>query len=420
MSEDYNEEEMLSLENDFEVSVQTLDDLDRRTLRVASNNAVDRLTMESIYKDYPETVNDNYPLASYTKDPSDQNLAVSLESFDLAKKFAIAAAGAVLGGLLYMLIKMFRTDGAAHRAENVDANVADIQKKDKTISTMIVDARKANLNPADKKQVKAIEDNNYREYATDLKLIKASSQGKIFLDAIAPGGDVFQTLTKWSRSIHNHYSNFSGRVNTLTELIGKMYDLDAKDLDKFLKDIDKAILSPDDPFFDEMGRLHDTFQSFLRGSGGEYNAFLTSSVFQTHEFYDLALMDDGWYKRVQSISPNGEKQLEKNLDRLEKDAQMLIDGKRAAALNAKKANRKHRMDEDGNVEMNAITSNLTVERAVKDAELAIRSEIQHLRVYRQTLGRALKFYQMLSIKTLEMNNERARLLRDILNRNPID
>lgn len=117
MSEVYNDEEMLSLENDFEVGVQTLDDLDRRISRVASFNAVDRMTMEAIQAAYPETVDDNFPLASFTKDPSDQNLLASMESFAMAKKIAIAAVGALLGSVLFMLVKLFRTDGAEARAQ---------------------------------------------------------------------------------------------------------------------------------------------------------------------------------------------------------------------------------------------------------------------------------------------------------------
>jgi len=57
-----------------------------------------------------------------------------------------------------------------------------------------------------------------------------------------------------------------------------------------------------------------------------------------------------------------------------------------------------------------------VERAVKNAELAIRMEVQYLRVYRISLGRVLYFYQMTSLKTLEMNNLRTKLLREMLNR----
>lgn len=416
MSEVYNDEEMLSLENDFEVGVQTLDDLDRRISRVASFNAVDRMTMEAIQAAYPETVDDNFPLASFTKDPSDQNLLASMESFAMAKKIAIAAVGALLGSVLFMLVKLFRTDGAEARAQKVDKQVSDIREKDKTIEKMIKEAQEANLDAKDKILLKAIESNNYLDYAQDLNLSKASSQGKIYLDAVSQNGDIFRLLEKWSRSIHNHYTSFGARVNTLTDMIGTMYDLDAKNVDKFIKDLDAATLDKDDPFFEDMADINDTMQNFLRGANGEYSTFLASSVFNTREFYDLALTDDRWMDRVSKLSPSGEKQLEKNLDRIEKDAQALIEGKRDATLSAKIAKRRHRLDEDGNLELDAITSNLNVERAVKNAELAIRMEVQYLRVYRISLGRVLYFYQMTSLKTLEMNNLRTKLLREMLNR----
>jgi hypothetical protein len=416
MPDIYNEDEMLSLENDFEVQIQTLDDLDRRTRRVTSEGAIDRMTMESVHRDYPEAIDDNYPLASYTKEPSEQNLSASMESFGVAKSVAVAAAGALLGSIIYMLIKLFRTDGAEARAEKVDEQVKDIREKDKTIKTMVKEARSANLSTADKTLLQSIEENNYREYASDLKLTKTSSQGKIFLDAVSQNGDVFRTLEKWARSIHNHYTSFSARVNTLTEQIGKMYDLEARDVPKFLKDLEESILPPDDPFFEEMGELNDIFQGFMRSSGGEYSSFLAANVMGSFEFYDMASMDDRWPDRVDKISPNGDKQIEKNLDRLEKDAQALVDGKRDAALAAKKARRKTKVDEHGNVELDAIATNLDVERAVKNAELAIRSEVQHLRVYRTTLSRVLYFYQMLSLKSLEMNNHRIKHLREMLNR----
>lgn len=418
MSDTYSEEEMLSLENDFEVQMQNVDDLNRKSMRVARDSVVDRLTMESVHKDYPDVADENFPLASYTKDPSDQNLGASLESFDMAKKVAIAAAGGVLGGIIYMLIKLFRSDGAEARAQRVKDSANDIKESDEVISKMIKEARDAKLSAADQKLLKAIEANNYREYMPNLQLDKAPTQGKIFLDTVSDKGDVFRTLEKWSRSIHNHYTSFTARVAALTEHIGEMYDVEAKDTDRFIKKLEDVMLPPDDPFFEDINEMNEIILGFMRSAGGEYRGFLNTMVLNTREFYEMALDSDDWVDRVDKISPNGTKQLEKNLDRLEKEAQALVDGKREATLNAKKAKRKPKIDDNGNIHLDAITSNLNVERAVKEAELAIKSEVKHLQVYRKTLSRVLFFYGEASNKVLELNNERKKLLREMLNRVP--
>lgn len=416
MSEIYSEEDMLSLENDFEVQLQNMADLDGQQQRVLASREVDRLTMEGLHQKYPEVKDEEYPLGSFTKEPTDQNLAVSLESFGIAKAIATAAAGAILGSILFMFVKLFRTDNAEQRAKNVEEKAREKDKGDATISEMIKEAKGLQLSNDDQRLVRAIEDNNHLEYLTSPVKGKASSQGKIFMDGVSPGGDVFRLFSKWSRSIHNHYTSFSARVAELTKLIDKMYEVDAKNVDKFVEDVKKVMLDPDDEFFKEMGELHDTFQSFLQRTSGDFKAFLNENVFDTREFYDFALMDDQWSKNVEKISPNGGKGLEKNLDRLEADAQALVDGKKEAAYKAKRSKSQARVDENGNVEMDAVVSNIAVERAIKDAEFAIRSEVQHLRVYRINLNRVLYFYQMTALKALEANTERSRLLREIINR----
>lgn len=417
MSEDaYSEEDALSLENAFEIELQNLADLESRQHRVISQQAVDRLTMESLHQKYPEAVDENFPVSSFSKDPSDQNLPVSMESFTIAKAVATAAAGALLGSIIFMLIKLFRTDNAEQRALDLDKKIGEMKDDDKSITELKREAMGLKLSTDDTHLVSAIVANNHLEFLDPPIKAHASSQGKIFMEAVSPGGDVFQLLSKWSRSIHNHYSSFSARVNGLTEAIGKMYEVDPKDADKFVKNLEANILEPDDAFFKDMGELHDTFQSFLQRSQGEYKGFLNDNVFNTQEFYDMALSDDQWPRQVDKISPNGGKGLDKNLDRLEKDAQALVDGKREAAYKAKRAKNGVRIDAQGNMEMDAVVGNVTVERAVKNAELAIRSEVQFLRMYRTNLNRVLEFYRQLSLKALECNTERKRILREIINR----
>lgn len=172
-----------------------------------------------------------------------------------------------------MLIKLFRTDNAEQRASDVDKKTREMADTDKDIATLIKDAKSLNLSEADTRLLRSLTDNRYQEYLDPPISARASSQGKILMDAVVPGGDVFQLLSKWSRSIHNHYTSFSARVNELTEAIGKMYEVEAKDSAKFVQDLDACVLQPDDEFFKDMAQLHDTFQSFLQRSQGDYMSF---------------------------------------------------------------------------------------------------------------------------------------------------
>lgn len=85
----YSEEDALSLENAFEIELQNLADLESRQHWVIQHRNVDRLTMEALHQKYPEAINADYPVNSFSKDPSDQNLPVSLESFSIAKAVAV-------------------------------------------------------------------------------------------------------------------------------------------------------------------------------------------------------------------------------------------------------------------------------------------------------------------------------------------
>jgi hypothetical protein len=413
------EDDILSLENDFDRRLRTLEDLEATTERLLTQGKVDRLTMESLHRAHPEAIDAQFPIASYTQEPSEQNLPASLESFSFAKGLAVAAVGAVLGALIVALIKMFRSDDAEARAQRMDERAEDIKESDRTVQEMVKEAKKANLSSEDAKLLKAVEENDYQTY-TDLKLSRAPRHGTKFLDEVSPGGGVFELLVKWARSINNHYTSYAARVDALADLIGKMYDVEPKDTGDFIKKLNECILAPEDPFFADMGELHDTFKGILDRAQGDYRQFLEDQVLHTHEFYELVVGEVSWCDRMKKITPNGDKQVAKNLDRLEKAAEEMARGKRAEAMRNKRGRMATRVSEDGTFETDAVVTNIEIERAVKEAELAIRSETQFLRMYRHNQERVLKFYELASLRRLNLNTQRNKVMREIINRIPAE
>lgn len=360
---------------------------------VVSSQKVDRMTMESLHRIDPDSISSQYPLVTYTQEPSQQNYEVALESFDVAKAVAIAAAGGLLGAILMYIIKLFRSDNVDTRIDYLEKSKDTIDDHKKFLKGLVRDAEKLELTPEYQDVLKKVA-------SYDLTLImdkppKAPREVQEFVKAVSKGGDLHKVLDKWSKDIVQYTSEFRKRVRLLTECIETMHDATYGEIDKVIKKAGEVVVDGNHPFIKDMGAAWLLWQKL--NVDENYTEFVKSSVVDTDVFYDLILNERETFA-FDKLYSSSDKQIDKNLAELQKSAETLSGTKQDKMRAAAQRGAKTKTQTQGNhttitIDAGSGGMNPNLIRAVREAEDSVRNESSMLTHYRTLLGRVLYFYQ---------------------------
>jgi hypothetical protein len=404
-------------ELEYDNQMASLDAIASLEEGVVSSKKIDRVTMEALSRLAPDAISDQYPLATFTQEPSEQNYQVALEGFDIAKTLAITAAGGILGAILFYIIKLFRSDNVDTRIDYLEKAQAVIRKNRKELEKIIRDAEKMELSPESKALLKRIDQFDI-SLVLDKPPTRASREVKQFVEAVQRGGELHRLLSKWASDIVNYTSEYRKRVRILTECIEKMYEADKKDTPKLLKKIESVTVDDSHPFIKDVGKAWVLWQQL--DIDEQYPAFIRDRVVGTDVFYEL-VSDEKTLFAVKDLFSSASDQLRKNMDEIEKSAQLLSGTKREEMKQKAQRKAKSKMtatDEDGHMvfSVKPTTSVDTVESAVKSAEMSIRAESSSLSQYRTILNRVLNFYQHAAAARQRVDQQLQRKAMEIQNK----
>lgn len=405
-------EEQHAIEAEFDNQMSLLDSATSLEASVLDTGKIDRVTMESLSRLDPGAISPHYPLATYTQEPSQQNYDVALESFDVVKAVAIAAAGGLLGAILMYIIKLFRSDNVDTRIDYLEKARDSIKENEKAfIKTLRDTEKKYELTPEQKAVFDRIE-----KY--DLSLIvsnppKASREAEAFIKALGRSGDIYKILERWSHDIVQYTSEFRKRVRILTECIDQMYEVKGAEIQKLVKKVKDVEVDGNTPFIKDMGAAQLLWEKL--NVDENYVDFIKSSVVGTDAFYTLVadertLLD---YDKLYSAS---EKQLEKNLKEIEKYAETLSGSKREEAkVKAQRAAKTRTNGDTVTIDAGGGAINPMIIMAIRSAEDSVRNESTALSNYRKLLGQVLYFYQHAAGAREKLDNGFLRRLMEVQN-----
>lgn len=96
--------------------------------RILRTGKVDQFTMEAIAQLVPDAIDPNYPVSSYTKNPSNINLEQTLESVSWGKVLLAGAAIASVAAVLYMVFKHLKNKDVAKSIDD-SIKVGEVETK---------------------------------------------------------------------------------------------------------------------------------------------------------------------------------------------------------------------------------------------------------------------------------------------------
>lgn len=401
-------------ELEYDNQMASLDAIASLEEGVVSSKKIDRVTMEALSRLAPEAISDQYPLVTFTQEPSEQNYEVALESFDVAKTIAVAAMGGLLGAILFYIIKLFRSDNVDTRIDYLTKAQDVIRNNRKQLQGMLRDADKMVLGAEAKATLKQIE-------GFDLSVIldhppaKASREVQMFIDAVKERGELHKILSKWSSDIVNYTSEFRKRVRVLTECINKMYEVKGNDAVKVIKEAKEVTVDSSHPFIKDVGKAWVLWQQL--DVDEQYSDFIKQQVLGTDAFYDL-IADDRTLFAVKDTFSSASDQLKKNLDEIEKSAEVLSGTKREEMkLKAQRKSKTKTSMKDGHMSFSVspVGSNNDLELAIGNAERSIRGEASTLSQYRTILNKVLHFYQQAAAARQRFDQQFQRKAMEIQN-----
>lgn len=415
MSETMDEFEQHELE--YENVMSNLDAVGSLERSVLDSKKIDRMTMESLHRLVPETVDKNFPLVTFTTEPSEQNYGVALESFSVAKAVAIAAIGGILGAILMQVIKAFRSNKVDARAEYLDKKKADFKDSERDMKKILSRVKKLKLSTEDQIAVDAIEAMNVEFFMGKPKAANRAVES--FVKEVTQGGKVYRILDRWSSDIANYTSEFKKRVRLLTEVVEVMYTVKGNDINSLKAKADEIVLNEKDRFIGDMTDLELYFQAL--DFGESFKNFIDEQVEGTQPFYDLATRQDT-LTAYTNLYSNASVQIQKNLDEIEKKYAPVLQGsaRDKAQKKAQAAARSSITSSDGEVRVSydgaAGAINPMLLRSVRDAEESLRGEAARLRMYIIYLERVMFFYQKAALLREKVENTAMKRLMDIDNR----
>lgn len=386
-------DEIGDVELEYDNQLASLDAITSLEESVLSSQKVDRITMESLSRIEAEAISPQYPLVTYTQEPSQQNYEVALESFDVAKAVVMAAAGGLLGAILFYIIKLFRSDNVDTRIDYLEKAKETIKENKRSLKKSLRESEKFMHTPEVKETLRRIENYDISLIVEDIP--RAPRDVVKFLEEVSPRGDIHRVLSKWSKDIIQYTSEFRKRVRLLTESIEVMYEVEYDEIAKLISKANSITVDGNHPFIKDIGAAWLLWQKLDIDEG--YPEFVKNSVVGTDAFYEI-VKDDRALTSYDSLYSASDKQLEKNLDELQKSAELLSGTKREEMKAKAQRSTKTRTSTKGNhatitIDAGASAINPMLVRAIRDAEDSIRNESSMLTNYRTLLGRVLYFYQ---------------------------
>lgn len=417
MSMEPIEDEFEAKELEYDNVLAGLNSIESLERSVLQSKTIDRMTMESLHRLSPESVDKNYPLSTFTTDASAQNYEVALESFSVAKAVAIAAIGGILGAILYQLINAFRSNKVDVRTEYLDKKKDSLKDGDRSLKKSLDRVKKMTLSTEDQLTVDAISAWNVEFFLG--KPTKSSKTAEDFISAVKRGGQVYRIMDRWSSDIVKHTSEFKKRVRLMTEIVEVMYEVRGSDINELQAKAKSITLDSSDKFMADMNELDIFFRSLGVDEG--FSSFINEQVDDTQEFREVVGNMDV-LMAYDKLYSNSSVQIEKNLKEIEDKYAPVLQGSASdkALKKAKAAARAKSSSDEVGVSQDAAVLGMInpfLMRAIEDAEKSLRLESVRLRSYIMNLERVLFFYQK-AVTSREKIEQQAMLkLTDIENRN---
>lgn len=416
MSETMDEYEQQ--EHEYESALANLEAVTSLEQTVLSSGKIDRMTMESLHRLAPETVDKNFPLATFTAEPSEQNYEVALESFSVAKAVAIAAIGGLLGAILMKLISAFRSNKVDSRTDYLDKKKSELKDGEHDLKKILARVKKLSLSTGDQLVVDAIEAWNVDFFLGETK--PAGREAAEFITAIAPGGTLYRIMDRWSSDIVKHTSEFRKRVRIMTEIVGEMHEVSRDDIMSLKKKAEDITLPDNDKFMKDMQEVEVFYRTVASGSESVLQ-FMKEEVFQTQEFREFIGNIDRLtdYDKLYS---NSTKQIQKNLKEIEDKYAPILQGTAVSQAKKKaKANVSHGISQrDGEVvisiDAGADALRDQMNRSIEAANSSLKREAMRLKDYIIFLERTLYFYQHACATREKVEREAMLKLTEIENR----
>jgi hypothetical protein len=385
-------EELQALDNEYATLSANLDYVHSLAKQTMESRKIDRFTMEAAMQAVPAIENEDIPLNSYSKDPTEQNLEASLESFSVAQFLTVLAIGAVLGAALLVLINLTKKDRLNERVDAVSKAGDKIKQTDRDIDTKTKSVSGKNDSAADKALAEAIRSGNLSSFAGDMP--KASAEAARLLQALDPKGVLGKEMLTWAVKVPDQYKGLSKRFKDLKKTIDQMYKAKGEDAVELARRLSTARLDSNDPFLLGMANLESKWNEVL---GGESFAnVLVRELVETEDFAKLAMQSETWLASYMRMIPNNIDRLDREIESLEKEASELERYKKSV----QDASRKKGVttyNDDGSIrhQQQALTADYTLTMEVAKTERVIKQEIQCMVLYRKMLNRLVLLQQKL-------------------------
>lgn len=339
---------------------------------------VDRRSMQTLESLVPQCTDAHYPINSFTRDPTKQNLSVALESNRTAQLTLTQMSSGSLARALYFWIQIFHKSQLDDRLETLEAKR----------QSLLANQRVIELSQQDKQQVQQKIQETYPNHGEFVDR---------FIADHGVGGTIYQLVTDNGQRFETYLQSFQQRITQLNGFIDQLQQRSLPINERMIRRMRRWVVDQSEPFVKDMHRLNEHTAIYQDEQG--YRSYCKTQVQPSQNFALQALLYANESFDSLTFVPYRISSIEKIIDEISDQAQLLIEKKeQVTEKGPKKGNTTNPTSNKDALEKQ---TKRAFDEALHDVQQSIRYEIEALRTYQNTLALLLDYYIALFNQALE-------------------